>query len=116
MTKDTILLDAGKAMRYDAHKRVAGGYELKHKPCCYGVALKWLIGVRKITYSEFAKRFNNTTGQNLNNMINRNDKSRYFEEDIERMCKILKIKTDYFYALSEAIETLMESDYGQTGR
>lgn len=116
INKDTIMLDAGKAMRYDAKARVVGGFNLKSKPSCHGIALKWLIGVRKITYAEFAKRYNGTTAQNLNNLINRTDKSRFFEEDVERMCEVLKISPEYFYALSEAIETLMESGDGQTGK
>ena len=69
-----------------------------------------------ITYAQFAKEFNNTTAQNLNNMINRVDKSRFFEEDIEKMCKILKIKPEYFTKLCDAIENIMENTDGETGR
>lgn len=116
ISEKIILSDAGKAVRYDAKLRQAGGFALKHRPSCCGVALKWLIGVRKITYAQFAKEFNNTTAQNLNNMINRVDKSRFFEEDIEKMCKILKIKPEYFTKLCDAIENIMENTDGETGR
>ena len=61
-----IKSDALKAINYDAKFRLGGGYDLKHKPCSCGIVLKWLLGIKKITYSAFAKQLNNTTAQNLN--------------------------------------------------
>ena len=76
--------------------------------------MKWLLGIKKITYSAFAKQLNNTTAQNLNYLINRVDKSRYYDEDIDRMCKILKIKREYFDDVCVAVEELMEARDGST--
>lgn len=96
--------DSDKAIRYNAKLRVGGGYELKHKPSSYGIALKWLLGMRKITYAEFAKRFNGSTAQNLNHYINRVSKERFFDNDIEQMCAILKVDKEYFCDLCNCIE------------
>lgn len=99
--------DASKALKYDAKFRLGGGYDLKHKPSSCGIVLKWILGVRKITYSTFAKQLNNTTAQNLNYLINRVDRSRFYEENIERMCAILKIQKEYFDDVCDAVEELM---------
>lgn len=114
--KEMIASDAAKALRYDGKMRVTGGFDLKHKPSSCGVALKWLLGVRKITYVEFAKRYNGTTAQNINHLLNRADKSRFFEEDVEKMCKILKVSVEYFNDLCDKIEEMMESGDGAVRR
>ena len=115
--RDSLMrTDAIRAINYDAKFRLGGGYDLKHKPCSCGIVLKWLLGIKKITYSTFAKQLNNTTAQNLNYLINRVDKSRFYEEDIERMCKILKVKKEYFDGVCSAVEEIMEIRDGETGR
>lgn len=114
INEDTIKADAVKALRYDAKTRHCGGFDLKHQPSCYGIALKWILGVKKISYNAFARKYNNTTAQNINHLINRADKSRFFEEDIESMCIVLKISTEYFIKLGKAIEKMMDIKSGYT--
>ena len=99
---------ARRVVRYDAKARVGGGYRLGHRPSSYGLVLKWLIKQRGMTYAEFARRYNGTTAQNLNNLINRVDESRFFEEDVERMCKVLKVSEEFFVDLANKVRTLME--------
>ena len=99
---------ARRVVRYDAKERVGGGFKLGHRPSSYGLVLKWLIKQRGMTYAEFARKYNGTTAQNLNNLINRVDESRFFEEDIARMCKVLRVKEDYFVDLAGKVKTLME--------
>lgn len=94
-------------LAYDAKARVGGGYKLEHKPSSYGLVLKWLIKQRKMTYADFAKAYNGTTGQNVNNIINRVDKDRFFEEDVKQMCKVLGVKVSYFTRLANEVEELM---------
>ena len=106
-TNNTIELDARKAISFDSKLKNTGGYALKHKPCCFGVALKWLINIRKMTYKQFGEKYDGSTGQNINHLINRTDKSRFFEEDVEQMCKVLKVKKDYFLELSRKIDDFM---------
>lgn len=110
--KETILSDATRALQYDARLKIVGGYDLTHKPCCYGILLKWILGVRRISYGEFAKKLNGTTRQNLNSLINRADKSRFFPDVIESICKALGVTTEYFYDVAKKIEELMEKGDG----
>ena len=111
---EMIRIDAGKAVNYDARLKIGGGYELKHAPSSYGIAIKWLLGVKRMTYAQFAKAFNGSTAQNVNHWINRTDKRRFSEFDIEQICKALKVRQDYFIDLSEAIEEIMETMDGNT--
>jgi hypothetical protein len=104
----SVGLDAIRAVNFNGKLKNTGGYLLKHKPCCYGVALKWLINLKKMTYEQFGQKYNGSTGQNINHMINRTDKSRFFIEEIEQMCKVLRVKKSYFMELSRKIEELME--------
>lgn len=104
----SVASDAIRAVNFNGKLKNTGGNLLKHKPCCYGVALKWLISLKKMTYEQFGKKYNGSTGQNINHIINRADKSRFFVEDIEQMCKVLRVKKEYFMELSMKIEELME--------
>lgn len=105
--KKTGNADALKAIRYDAKIKV-GGNKLSNKPSSYGLALKWLIHTRGLTYKEFAKRYNNTTAQNLNHLINRVDKTHFFDENVEDMCRVLNVRVEYFKNLCEDIDKLLE--------
>lgn len=93
---------------YDAKARVGGGYKLGHQPSSYGLVLKWLIKQRKMTYDDFAKAYNGTTGQNVNNIINRTDKTRFFEENVVKMCEVVGVTVEYFTRLAEEVEKIME--------
>ena len=79
--------DAMKAIRFSEKAqngiKYVGGNKLTHQACSYGMALKWLIYTRKMTYEQFGKLYNGTTGQNINHLINRCAKERFFEEDLE---------------------------------
>ena len=85
-----------------------GGYKLTHQPSSYGIALKWLIFIRGMSYSTFASRYNGTTAQNANHLINRIDKKRFFAENVEKMCNVLGVSYEYFVELCEKIEEKME--------
>lgn len=115
MNKSAITTDATRAISYDARMKLAGGYDLKHQPSCYGILLKWLLGMRKLTYAQFANRLNGTTAQNLNSLINRAGKDRFFPDVVENICKALGINTKYFYDVADKIEELMENNDGSIG-
>lgn len=104
---EKIKNDALKAFNFDLKLRT-GGLALTHKPACYGIVLKWLIHIKGFTYSQFAKLYNGTTAQNMNHLINRIDESRYFEEEIQKMCKILKVSTNYFNSVCKEVKLLSE--------
>lgn len=105
---EKIANDAKKAYNFDL-KAINGGQALTHKPSSCGIALKYLIHKRGFTYSNFAKLYNGTTAQNLNHFINRVEKNRFFDENIERFCKVLKISVEYFNEMCDEIEKLMEN-------
>lgn len=110
--KRTVDLDAVRAYMFsvkasNGNKVRVGGYQLKHKPSSYGIALKWLIFIRGMSYSTFAKRYNGTTAQNANHLINRIDKERFFAENVEKMCDVLGVTYEYFTELCEKIEEKM---------
>lgn len=107
MGERKIEIDAKKAYNYDAKARIGGGYKLTHKPSSYGIAIKWLMKTRGMTYSEFAFRYNRTSAQNINHLINRLPKERFFEEYVEKVCKTLGTTVRYFTDLCEEIEKLM---------
>lgn len=88
--------------------KATGGNKLIHKPSCYGIALKWLIYIRGLTYAQFAKQYNGTTAQNANHLINRVKKEQFFAEDLEKMCSVLNVTYDYLIELCEEIEKKME--------
>lgn len=92
----------------NGNKFNSGGYDLKHQPSSYGIAIKWLLHLRRMTYADFGKKYNETCFQNINYMINRMPKERYFKEDFEKICSILNISEDYFLKLCEEIEKIME--------
>lgn len=89
-------------------KPKSGGNPLTHKPSCYGVAIKWLLYIKGITYAKFAERYNGTTAQNINHLINRLNKERLYAENIDKICEVLNVSYDYFSALCDKIEAKME--------
>lgn len=89
-------------------KPKSGGNALTHNPSPYGVAIKWLLYIKGMTYAQFAQRYNGTTAQNINHLINRLDKERFFAENIDKICEVLTVDFDYFTALCEKIESKME--------
>lgn len=107
MRKEQIIKDAIHAVRFTV-KGKTGGNKLTRKPTCYGVALKWLIYRKGITYAEFAKRYNGTTAQNANHLINRISEERYILDEIEKMCDALEIDIKYFERLVAEVKNLME--------
>lgn len=91
-------------------KKATGGNRTKHQASSFGIAIKWLIYIRRMTYKEFAEMYNGTTAQNINHLINRIDKDRYFKDILEKMCMVLGVNLDYVYSLSDEIEKIMESN------
>ena len=108
---EKIKSDAVKAYKFDL-KLITGGIALSHTPSCYGIVLKWLIHLKGFTYAQFAKLYNGTTAQNMNHLINRIDETRYFEQEVTKMCKILKVSTNYFYSVCKEVKLLSESENG----
>lgn len=112
LTKRNLDADASRAYMFsvkasNGSKVRVGGYQLTHKPSSYGIALKWLIFIRGMSYSTFAQRYNGTTAQNANHLINRINKERFYAENVEKMCDVLGVKYDYFVKLCEKIEEKM---------
>ena len=111
--KRTVEADANRAYMFSVkvssgNKVRVGGYQLTHKPSSYGIALKWLMFIRGMSYATFAKRYNGTTAQNANHLINRINKERFFAENVEKMCNVLGVTYDYFVDLCDKIEEKME--------
>ena len=104
---------------YDFYKKtmsgykVVGGNKLKHKPTSYGVAIKWLIYKKKMTYKQFAYLYNGTTAQNANHLINRISNKEYFKGELEKICKVLSVSIKYIEELSAKLELLMEGDVNE---
>ena len=113
MDEKRINADATRAYMFtlkaqNGIKPKSKGHALTHNPSSYGIAIKWLLYIKGITYAQFAQRYNGTTAQNMNHLINRLDKKRFFAENIDRICEVLTIDFDYFTALCEKIESKME--------
>ena len=112
MEEKSIESDAIKAIRYNLvitnkQKSIRKVNTLTHNPSCYGIALKWLLYIRGMTYEQFAKKYNGTTRQNLNHIINRVSKDKILYDEIEKMAHILSVEYDYFMALAEKIDEKM---------
>jgi hypothetical protein len=113
MEESRVSADATRAYMFSIKSKSGskpnnGGNKLKHKPSVYGIAIKWLIFVKGMTYAQFADMYNGTTAQNANYLINRISKDRFYEENLDKMCQVLGISFDYFSELCEKIEEKME--------
>lgn len=113
MDENRLNADATRAYMFSVKakngiKPKSKGNILTHNPSSYGIAIKWLLYIKGITYAKFAQQYNGTTAQNINHLINRLDKERFFAENIDRICEVLTIDLDYFTALCEKIESKME--------
>lgn len=110
--KSSISSDAMKAIKFSEKAKngikYVGGNKLTHDTCSYGVVLKWLIYTRKLTYEQFGRLYNGTTGQNINHLINRCSKERFFEENLEKMCEVLGLEFDYFEEMCKLVEKYTE--------
>lgn len=111
--KKSIESDAIKAIRYNLvitnkQKAIKRANSLTHKPSCYGIALKWLLYIRGMTYEQFAKKYNGTTKQNLNYIINRMSKNNVLFDEIDKMAQVLNVEYEYFMELAKAIDSKME--------
>lgn len=113
-TKRNICADATRAYMFALKgitgAKATGGNKLLHKPSCYGIAIKWLIYIRGMTYASFAKQYNGTTAQNMNHIINRVKTEKFCTDDLERMCEILKVDYDYLIELCEEIQKKLEAN------
>ena len=110
--KKSIESDAVKAIRYNTvitnrQKAIRGVNKLANKPSSFGMALKWLIYIKGMTYEQFAKRYNGTTRQNLNYLINRVPKENVIYDDLEKMLAVINVDFDYFMQLADCIEKKM---------
>ena len=107
-----IKSDAMKIIRFSEKAKqgikTVGGNKLSHNTCSYGMVLKWLIYTRRMTYDQFGKLYNGTTGQNINHLINRCSKERFFDENLERMCEVLNVEFDYFKEVCNFVEKYSE--------
>lgn len=111
--EDRIKTDSSRAYAFNiksinGEKKKIGGNQIKHKPSSYGMAIKWLIYIKRMTYKEFAFAYNGTTAQNANHLINRIRKDRFFEDDLNKMCEVLNVSFDYLCKLADGIDKLME--------
>lgn len=111
--KEKAITDSKKAYAFNIKTlggtKKVGGNKIKHKPSSYGMAIKWLIYIKKMTYKQFAYLYNGTTAQNANHLINRISKERFFEDDLEKMCEVLGVSYSYLCELANGIDKLMES-------
>lgn len=105
---DKIDIDkyATRAVNYNA-KLKNGGFGLKHKPSCYGIAIKYLLFTRGKTLAEFAKLIK-ITPQGLNHILNRTDKDKFYVETLERYCDILRVKYDFFFEFCDKIQEKLD--------
>lgn len=107
-----IKQDAMRAVNFSEKAKngikTVGGNKLSHDTCSYGIVLKWLIYTRKLTYDQFGKLYNGTTGQNINHLINRCPKERFFDENVERMCSVLGVTFEYFESVCKLVEKYTE--------
>ena len=62
----------------------------------------------RLTYGEFAQRYNGTTAQNANHLINRIREDRYILDEVEKMCDVLGVSIEYFEKLVAEVKKLME--------
>lgn len=110
LNEDTIMSDAVKAVNYNAKRKNAGGFHLKHEPSSIGMAIKWILGIKRMSFSRFAKLFNGTTPQNANHWINRTKITAFSEGDILQICKILKVNKEYLEELCSKIDEIREAN------
>ena len=104
MKQEKIKLDAKRAIEGKFKDNTYGGYELKHKPTVYGLAFKYLLHARGISYREAAKSVV-MSPQSLNYVFNRMSKERFDAALVDRLCLRLRLNREYFDALCDEIES-----------
>lgn len=110
MAKKTLQIEeeAKKAISLDPKNRKCGGYALKHKCNCYGLTFKYIFHIKNLTFVDVGNLIG-LTPQAINHIVNRMPKKSFMDEDfVERICKKLRIDTEYFYELSEKVNEIME--------
>jgi hypothetical protein len=98
---------AKKIVAYNPKKgKVKNGYLLSHKPTAYGLVLKYIFGMRDLTYKE-AGNILGYSSQNINNLVNRTENEHFDEFTVERLCNKLFIDKKYFMQLVELVNELI---------
>ena len=103
MKTEKIKLDAKRAIQGNFGATQYGGNELKHKPSAYGLAFKYILHSRGVSYRD-ASRHTLMSAQNLNYTLNRMSKERFDYALVDKLCTRLRLNRDYVDALSEEIE------------
>lgn len=113
LKQEKIKLDAKRAIEGRFSGNAFGGNELKHKPTVYGLAFKYVLHCRGISYREAAKSVV-MSAQSLNYAFNRMSKERFDYALVDKLCVRLRLNREYFDALCEEIERqLAESEEGK---
>ena len=100
--------EAKKVISLNPKIRKCGGYELTHKCNCFGMTLKYIFHIKGMTFVEVGKLIG-LTPQAINHIVNRMPKKSFYDEDfVERICRRLRVDTDYFYDLSDKVDEIME--------
>lgn len=79
-----------------------GGNKLKHETSAYGKVFKYIFAEREWTFA-FVGELINTTGQNVNYIVNRMPNNRFSSIYLKKLCKKLDIDFEEFNALCNII-------------
>ena len=96
---------AERAIKHNS-KLKNGGFQLKHKPSCYGIAIKYLLFLKGVSLLEFSKILK-ITPQGLNHILNRTSKEKFYIETLEKYCDKLNIKYETFFAICDKIQEVL---------
>ena len=98
---------AERIVNYNAKRgrKDAGNY-LIGKPSAYGYVLKYIFGLRDLSYQSVSELFG-LTPQAINYIINRAGEDYFNEFVIARMCKRLNIDTKYFNELVDEVRKII---------
>jgi len=107
MEKSSIAQLAANAIKtFDMY--CTSGQKLSYKDATpYGIAFKYLIWSKRMSFSEAARKIGYKSPQSFNYLLNHRKEEDFYEEEISFFCKKLNINEDMFIDLCKEIKRIM---------
>ena len=107
MEKSSIAQQAVNAIRnYDRYNMKGSELDVSNASP-YGIALKYILWNKRISFSSASKMIGYKSPQSFNYLLNRRAEKDFYEEELTYICKKLQINEKMFFDLSMEIKKLL---------
>lgn len=105
--KSSIAQQASNAIRnYDRYTS-SGGELTLDKASPFGIALKYILWNKRMSFSQASKIIGFKSPQSFNYLLNHRAEKDFYEEELAFICKKLNINEKMFFDLSKEIKRLL---------